>query len=55
MITTGEIIKDLESTIKKVEFLQVTYPRNELWPTVYEELKKTKILIEKDLKMFGYD
>ena len=55
MITASEITKDLDKVIKKVEFLQVTYPRNELWPTIYERLKDVNLLIKTDIKMFGYD
>lgn len=55
MITSGEVLLDLESTLKKVELLQVTFPRNDLWPKINNNLKEIILLIKKDRKLFGYE
>lgn len=55
MVTAGEIISELESTLKKVEFLEVTYPGNDLWSKIQKDLKEIIVSIKSDIRMFGYD
>lgn len=54
MITGREILKDLEAIKKKVEFAEVTYSNNDIWPTISKELANIIHILEKDMKMFGY-
>lgn len=54
MITGGEVIKDLDNVIKKVEFLRVTFPKNDLWPVIHTELQNILKVIKKDIKLYGY-
>ena len=54
MITGGEVIKDLDNVIKKVEFLRITFPKNDLWPKIQTELKGVLETIQKDKKIYGY-
>lgn len=54
MITGSELVKDLEETKKKVEFIVKTYVNNPLWPEVNNKLEELILLIKKDMKIFGY-
>ena len=55
MITSSEVLNDLEATLKKVDFLQVTFPKNDLWPKVSNNLKEIILSVKKDKKLFGYE
>ena len=54
MITGNEVIKDLDNVIKKVEFLRITFPKNDLWPVVHTELQNILKVIQKDKNIYGY-
>ena len=54
MITGSEVIKDLDDVIKKVEFLRITYPKNDLWPIIHSDLNCILTKIQKDRKIYGY-
>lgn len=54
MITGSELLKDLEQAKKKAEFVQITYPNNDIWPEVNQKLEDLILLIKSDMKMFGY-
>ena len=55
MITGTEVLGNLKTIKKKVDFLEITYPGNTLWPEVNKQLESLISTIGKDLKMFGYD
>lgn len=55
MITGSEILKDLQDLKKKVEFVEITYPGNDIWPLINKNLNETISLLKRDKKIFGYD
>lgn len=55
MITGTEVLSNLKTIKKKVDFLEITYPSNTLWPEVNKQLENLISLINRDLKTFGYD
>ena len=54
MINGAELLSDLKKIKNKAEFIETTYPNNELWSTVNRELENLISLIKKDMKIFGY-
>lgn len=55
MITGNEILKDLQDLKKKVEFVEITYPNNDIWSLINKNLNETISLLKRDKKIFGYD
>jgi hypothetical protein len=55
MITGSEILKDLQTIKKKVEFAEITYPNNDIWIKVNNKLEDIISLLKNDIKLFGYD
>ena len=55
MITGSEVLGNLKTIKKKVDFLEITYPGNILWPEVNKQLENIISSINKDLRIFGYD
>jgi len=53
MITTSEILKDLNSLQKKIEFAQITYPNNDIWNIIYPKIKEIYNLLKRDKRIFG--
>ena len=54
MITGSEILKDLESLKKKSEFVEITYPGNEIWKEVNSKLEEIVQLIKSDKRMYKW-
>lgn len=54
MITGSEFLKDLESLKHKAEFVEITYPGNEIWPKVNSKLEEIITLIKSDKKLYGW-
>ena len=55
MITGGEILKDLENIKKKIEFAQIIYSNNSIWPEVNKKLNNVIDVLKSDMKIFGYE
>jgi len=55
MITGGELLNDLKAVKKKAEFVEITYPNNDIWPKVNSKLGEIISLINNDMKIFGYE
>ena len=55
MITGTEILGNLKTIKKKIDFLEITYPGNAMWPEVNKQLDSLISLINRDMKIFGYD
>ena len=55
MITGGELLNDLKAAKKKAEFIEITYPNNDIWPKVNSKLEEIVSLISNDMKIFGYE
>lgn len=54
MITGNEILKDLESLKKKTEFVEITYPGNEIWPEVSSKLTELIKLVKSDKRIYTW-
>lgn len=52
MITGNEVLKDLESLKKKAEFVEITYPGNEIWKEVNSKLEELIKIIKSDKRMY---
>jgi hypothetical protein len=54
MITGNELLKDLESLKKKAEFVEITYPGNEIWPIVNSKLTELIKFIKTDKNLYKW-
>jgi hypothetical protein len=54
MITGNELLKDLQALKKKAEFVEITYPGNEIWPEVNSKLKEVLQLIKSDKRIYQW-
>ena len=54
MITGNEILKDLKSLKKKAEFVEITYPGNEIWPEVNSKLEELIKFINSDKTLYRW-
>lgn len=54
MITGNELLKDLQTLKKKAEFVEITYPGNEIWPEVNSKLKEVLQLIKSDKRIYQW-
>lgn len=54
MITGNEVLKDLESLKKKAEFVEITYPGNEIWREVNSKLEELIKIIKSDKRMYRW-
>lgn len=54
MITGNELLKDLESLKHKAEFVETTYPGNEIWKEVNSKLNEIVKLIKSDKKIYSW-
>lgn len=54
MITGNELLKELEEVKKKAEFVEITYPGNEIWPEVNSKLKELIQFIKSDKRMYKW-
>lgn len=54
MITGSEILKDLQSLKKKSEFVEITYPGNEIWKEVNSKLSELIKLVKSDKKIYRW-
>ena len=52
MITGNEVLKDLESLKKRAEFVEITYPGNEIWREVNSKLEELIKIIKSDKRMY---
>jgi len=54
MITGSEFLKDLEGLKRKAEFVEITYPGNELWKEVNSKLHDIIKIIKSDKKIYQW-
>lgn len=54
MITGSELLKEINEVKKKAEFVEITYPGNEIWSEVNSKLKEIIQLIKSDKRIFGW-
>lgn len=54
MITGNELLKELESLKKRAEFVEITYPGNEIWKEVNSKLNDIIKLIKSDKKIYKW-
>ena len=54
MITGSELLKDLESLKHKAEFIEVTYPGNNIWKDVNSKLSELIEFIKSDKRMYKW-
>ena len=54
MITGNELLKELEEVKKKAEFVEITYPGNEIWPKVNSKLKELIQFIKSDKRIYKW-
>jgi len=54
MITGSEFLKDLEGLKRKAEFVEITYPGNEIWSEVNSKLKDLIDFIKSDKRMYKW-
>ena len=54
MITGSELLKDLEKIKKKAEFVEITYPENDIWEDVNSKLFELIEFIKSDKRMYKW-
>lgn len=54
MLTGTELLKDFELIKKKAEFVEVTYPGNEIWSEVNSKLRDLIDFIKSDKRMYKW-
>ncbi len=54
MITGNELLKELEEVKKKAEFVEITYPGNEIWPEVNSKLNELIKFIKSDKRIYKW-
>ena len=54
MITGSKLLKELEEIKKKAEFIEITYPKNEIWSEVNSKLKDVIQLIKMDKRIYQW-
>ena len=54
MITGTELLNELESLKKKAEFVEITYPGNEIWSEVNSKLDELIKFIKSDKKLYKW-
>ena len=54
MITGSELLKDLESLKHKAEFIEITYPGNDIWKVVNFRLSELIQIIKSDKQMYRW-
>lgn len=54
MITGSEFLKDLEGLKRKAEFVEITYPGNEIWKEVNSKLNEVIQIIKSDKRMYKW-
>lgn len=54
MTTGNEVLKDLQAIKKKAEFVEITYPGNEIWSEVNSKLRDLIDFIKSDKRMYKW-
>ena len=54
MITGSELLKDLESLKHKAEFVEITYPGNDIWKDVNSKLSDIIKFIKSDKRIYQW-
>ena len=54
MITGSELLKDLETVKHKAEFVEITYPGNEIWIEVNSKLLEIINIVKSDKRMYKW-
>ena len=54
MITGSELLNDLEEIKKKAEFVEITYPGNDIWEDVNSKLSELIEFIKSDKRMYKW-
>lgn len=54
MMTGSEFLKDLEGIKRKAEFVEITYPGNEIWSEVNSKLNDIIKLIKSDKQIYKW-
>ena len=54
MITGTELLKDLEALKHKAEFVEITYPGNEIWKEINSKLSDIIKIIKSDKKLYQW-
>ena len=54
MITGSKLLKELEEIKKKAEFVEITYPKNEIWSEVNSKLRDLIDFIKSDKRIYKW-